>query len=169
MYTFPLSVSVNPSNLAIGTYHDSVVVTPEVGPPATLPAVFGAGIQRGAVYTKRSPAASGFAGPVSPGKILTMRGYGVGASELSGFKLDASGTLELNLNGLQVAFDGKAAPLLYTSANQTNLIVPYEVAGKASTVVQSFMRQLLERSGPWHACCPLRLPRRVSSLWMRPV
>jgi uncharacterized protein (TIGR03437 family) len=40
------------------------------------------------------------------------------------------------LNGLQVTFDGKAAPLIYTSANQTNLIVPYEVAGKASTVMQ---------------------------------
>jgi uncharacterized protein (TIGR03437 family) len=51
-------------------------------------------------------------------------------------KLDEAGMVVSKLNGLQVTFDGKAAPLIYTSANQTNLIVPYEVAGKTSTVMQ---------------------------------
>jgi trimeric autotransporter adhesin len=81
-------------------------------------------------------AASGVAGGVSPGEILSIRGYSAGASAVSGLKLDASGRVSSNLNGLQVTFDGQAAPLLYTSANQTNLIVPYEVAGKTSTVMQ---------------------------------
>ena len=73
---------------------------------------------------------------MSPGELLSIRGYGAGASATSGLKLDASGLVVSKLNGLQVTFDGKAAPLIYTSANQTNLIVPYEVAGKASTVMQ---------------------------------
>jgi uncharacterized protein (TIGR03437 family) len=81
-------------------------------------------------------AASGIAGGVSPGEILTIRGYSAGASAVSGLKLDASGGVMSNLNGLQVTFDGKSAPLIYTSANQTNLIVPYEVAGRTSTVIQ---------------------------------
>jgi uncharacterized protein (TIGR03437 family) len=81
-------------------------------------------------------AASGIAGGVSPGEILTVHGYGVGASAVSGLKLDASGKVTSSLNGLQVTFDGVAVPLLYTSADQTNLIVPYEVAGKTSTVVK---------------------------------
>jgi len=81
-------------------------------------------------------AASGIAGSVSPGEILTIRGYGVGASRTGGLTLDASGNVTTNLNGLKVTFDGKPAPLIYTSASQTNLIVPYEVAGKASTVMQ---------------------------------
>jgi len=81
-------------------------------------------------------AASGIAGGVSPGEILSIRGYGAGAAAVSGLKLDASGKVSSNLNGLQVTFDGQAAPLLYTSVNQTNLIVPYEVAGKTSTVMQ---------------------------------
>jgi uncharacterized protein (TIGR03437 family) len=51
-------------------------------------------------------------------------------------KLDEAGVVVSKLNGLQVTFDGKAAPLIYTSANQTNLIVPYEAAGKTSTVMQ---------------------------------
>ena len=80
--------------------------------------------------------ASGMSGGVSPGEILTVRGYGAGASQISGLKLDASGNLISSLNGLQVTFDGKAAPLIYTSAYQTNLIVPYEVAGQTSTVLQ---------------------------------
>jgi len=79
-------------------------------------------------------AASGIG--VSPGEILTVHGYGVGASAVSGLKLYASGKVTSSLNGLQVTFDGVAVPLLYTSADQTNLIVPYEVAGKTSTVVK---------------------------------
>jgi uncharacterized protein (TIGR03437 family) len=81
-------------------------------------------------------AASGIAGGVSPGEILTIRGYGAGAAAVSGLTLNASGMVASSLNGLQVTFDGKAAPLIYTSANQTNLIVPYEVAGNPSTVMQ---------------------------------
>ena len=81
-------------------------------------------------------AASGIAGGVSPGEILTVRGYGAGAAAVGGLKLDEAGMVATKLNGLQVTFDGKPAPLIYTSANQTNLIVPYEVAGKTSTVVQ---------------------------------
>jgi uncharacterized protein (TIGR03437 family) len=80
--------------------------------------------------------ASGIAGSVSPGEILTIRGFSVGAAAPSGLKFDASGNVASNLNGLQVTFDGQAAPLIYTSANQTNLIVPYEVASKTSTVMQ---------------------------------
>jgi len=81
-------------------------------------------------------AASGIAGSVSPGEILTVRGYGAGAAAVSGLKLDASGLLAPDLNGFEVTFDGKPAPLIYTSANQTNLIVPYEVASETSTVMQ---------------------------------
>jgi uncharacterized protein (TIGR03437 family) len=51
-------------------------------------------------------------------------------------QLTSSGTVATNLNGLAVTFDGVPAPLIYTSATQTNLVVPYEVAGKASTTVQ---------------------------------
>ena len=88
------------------------------------------------VLSQMVNAASGIAGSVSPGEILTIRGYSAGAAAVSGLKLDEAGMVSTKLNGLQVTFDGKAAPLIYTSANQTNLIVPYEVAGKTSTVVQ---------------------------------
>jgi uncharacterized protein (TIGR03437 family) len=89
-----------------------------------------------AVVSQVVNGASGIAGGVSPGEILTIRGYSVGASAVSGIKLDPSGAVVSQLNGVHVAFDGQPAPLIYTSAYQTNLIVPYEVAGKTSTVMQ---------------------------------
>ena len=81
-------------------------------------------------------AASGIAGSVSPGEILAVRGYATGAAAPGGLRLDASGMLASELNGIQISFDGKPAPLIYTSANQTNVIVPYEVARNTSTVMQ---------------------------------
>ena len=51
----------------------------------------------------------------------------------------AAGTLVslfgLNLNGATVQFDGVSAPILYSSASQVNVQVPWEVQGKASTSV----------------------------------
>jgi uncharacterized protein (TIGR03437 family) len=88
------------------------------------------------VLSQAVNAASGITGGVSPGEILSVRGYSTGAAEVGGLKLDAFGLVVSSLNGLRVTFDGKAAPLIYTSANQTNLIVPYEVAGRTSTVMQ---------------------------------
>jgi uncharacterized protein (TIGR03437 family) len=81
-------------------------------------------------------AAAGIAGGVAPGEIVSIRGYSAGAAAVGGLTLDESGMVASKLNGFEVTFDGKPAPLLYTSANQTNLIVPYELAGKPSTVMQ---------------------------------
>ena len=87
-------------------------------------------------------AASGIPGGVSPGEIVSIRGFGVGASAGS----SAVGT---NLNGLQVAFDGTPATLIYTSANQTNLVVPGGV--KESTQMQVSYADAYNkfRAQPW--------------------
>jgi uncharacterized protein (TIGR03437 family) len=81
-------------------------------------------------------AASGIAGSVSPGEIVALRGYGVGAAAAGGLRIEQDGLVATQINGLQVTFDGTPAPLIYTSANQTNLIVPYEVAARSSTVMR---------------------------------
>ncbi|MBS1874377.1 MAG: hypothetical protein JSU00_14265 [Acidobacteria bacterium] len=80
--------------------------------------------------------ASGIAGAVAPGEIVSLRGYAVGAAAPSGLKLDPTGKLAAELNGLRVTFDGVPAPIVYTSTNQTNLIVPYEVTGRTSTAMR---------------------------------
>lgn len=55
-------------------------------------------------------------GAIAPGEILTIFG--------SGFNADA-----------RVTFDGMAAPVIFTSAGQINLVAPYEIDGKTSTSV----------------------------------
>ena len=80
-------------------------------------------------------AASQTAGSVAPGEILTIFGFGAGPSNTAGFTLDPSGKVANSLNGAQVLFDGRPAPMIYGSASQVNVIVPYEVAGQATTTV----------------------------------
>jgi uncharacterized protein (TIGR03437 family) len=88
------------------------------------------------VVSQMVNAASGIPGGVSPGEIVSVRGYGVGSAAIGGLRIEPTGLVASQINGLQVTFDGKSAPLIYTSANQTNLIVPYEVASRSSTLMQ---------------------------------
>ncbi len=85
-------------------------------------------------------AASGIPGAVSPGEIISVRGYGVGASRIGN-------SISTNLNGLQVTFDGTAATLFYNSANQTNLVVPGQVA-KSTLMEVSYQGQTSEWALP---------------------
>ncbi len=120
-----------------GEYDASFTLTSPSGTiyvPVTFLVTAGPAVQP--VISQAANAASGFAGSVSPGEIIELRGYGAGASLIGRLQLTSSGTVATNLNGLQVTFDDVPAPLIYTSATQTNLVVPYEVAGKASTSVQ---------------------------------
>ena len=81
-------------------------------------------------------AASQTSGAIAPGEIITIYGYAVGSPRAIGFALDLSGNVTTDHGGAEVLFDGKPAPLLYTSPDQTNAIVPYEVAAKTATNVE---------------------------------
>ena len=81
-------------------------------------------------------AASQIPASVAPGEILTIFGFGAGPSNVAGFTLNASGSVATSLNGAQVLFDGNPAPMIYGSAYQANVIVPYAVAGQATTTIE---------------------------------
>jgi uncharacterized protein (TIGR03437 family) len=72
---------------------------------------------------------------VAAGEILSIYGFGAGPSNASGFALDPSGKVATSLNGARILFDGRSAPMIYGSASQSNVIVPYEVAGQAATTI----------------------------------
>jgi uncharacterized protein (TIGR03437 family) len=80
-------------------------------------------------------AASQIPASVAPGEILTVYGFGAGPSNTAGFTLDPSGKVATSLNGAQVLFDGRPAPMIYGSAWQANVIVPYEIAAQAATTI----------------------------------
>lgn len=76
------------------------------------------------------------AGPVAPGQLISIFGFNIGPPSAAGLTLDGAGKVATQLGGTQVFFDGVAAPLVYVSNGQVNAIVPYAVAGAASTQMQ---------------------------------
>ena len=97
------------------------ILIPTSGAPASL-----AGIANSA-----GPTAGGV---VAPNEMISFYGPGLGPSpEVPGAVV--SGALTTALGGVQVQFDGFAAPLLYAGPNQINAIVPSSVSGRSSTTV----------------------------------
>lgn len=80
-------------------------------------------------------ATTALTGPVAPGQLITLYGNGLGPSQpLNGLGGDAAG-IPVQLGGVAVTFDGIPAPLLYVSAGQLNVQVPFEVSRSLSTDV----------------------------------
>jgi len=71
---------------------------------------------------------------VAPGELVAITGNYMGpASSLSA--PGGSGVLPAELSGVQVFFDGVAAPLLQVSATQIVAVAPFEIAGKSTVGV----------------------------------
>ena len=73
---------------------------------------------------------------VSPGEIVTIFGNGLGPATGRAATGNTSGRLQTSVAGISALFDGVAAPLLYVQDNQMDVIVPYSVAGKKTTMLQ---------------------------------
>jgi len=79
--------------------------------------------------------ATGFV--VAPGEIITIFGSNLGPATLTTAQLDSTGKFATLLGGTRILFDGVPAPIIYTSANQVSVVVPFAVAGKTSTTVRT--------------------------------
>ena len=88
-------------------------------------------------------AASMLAGGVSPGELVSMFGLRLGPSGMATTQVGDDGKVTTSLAGVQVLFDGQPAPLLAVTNGQINAVVPFAVAGHASTQVQ------VENGGVW--------------------
>jgi len=74
-------------------------------------------------------------GPLSPNEIVSLFGAGIGPAQPVFAQPDARSIYPFQLGGTQVTFDGVAAPLVYVSANQINLVTPRALQGKTTTHV----------------------------------
>jgi uncharacterized protein (TIGR03437 family) len=81
-------------------------------------------------------AASFTSSGIAPGELVAIFGNSIGPASPVGLALDSSGKVATSLGGITVGFDGNLAPLLYASSGQINAVVPFEVAGQATTVMQ---------------------------------
>ena len=136
------SAGVLSGNLALpGTRTFTVDVTDALGNtasaplqlPVVLPPPAVAGISNGASF---------LGGPIAPGEIISLFGTNLGPAAAAGLSVDpASGKVTTALAGVQVLVDGIAAPLLYVSSSQINLVVPYGAIHPSATLSVIFQGQ----------------------------
>ncbi len=135
-----LSVSVNVAGLAAGTYNGILNLTPA---GSSVPQSVLVKLQVGSGGLVPTPtivgvinAASGAAGLVVPGMAISIFGSQLGPQ--TGVPWDGvpqGGTAATTLGGTEVLFDGTPVPLLFSLNGQVNALVPFELAGKTSTVL----------------------------------
>jgi uncharacterized protein (TIGR03437 family) len=149
--TFALDLS------ALGAFTSATLITLDAATPSTGPALqsltpaaqmqvtipgYGAALLRLANATPNLTAAGVVngatfqSGPVAPGEIVSLFGSAIGPPTPAYLTLTNSRLVANSLEGVQVYFDGVPAPLLYASAGQVNVVVPYSVAGNSTTQLQ---------------------------------
>ena len=115
-----LNVSGNSLTATFPAYSITLLVIPEAQSSLSVPQP-----TIGAVTNAASYAAAG----VSPGEIVTIFGQGMGPAAIANLQVNSNGTLSNSIGGVQVFFNGFAAPMIYALGTQLSAIVPYEVAG----------------------------------------
>jgi trimeric autotransporter adhesin len=120
------------------TYEDlstglSVTITTSAVPPTVTAVVNAANFQ---------------SGPVAPGEIVTIGGVAIGPATAASLTLDKNGNVVTSLAGVQVLFNGFAAPLTYVSSTQINAVVPYQIAGLLSPSAQVIFQGQTSKAFP---------------------
>jgi uncharacterized protein (TIGR03437 family) len=93
-------------------------------------------------------AASYRTGAVSPGEIVTLLGVNLGPAVLQNAQLDSQGRIATEVSGFQVLFGNSPAPIFYTSATQSAVIVPFEVAGRQTVQMTMHYQQTVSAPVP---------------------
>ncbi len=131
-----LNVSVSPSGLSAGTYNGTITVTSasasnspqtvSVTLTVTQPEPVLAGVANAASYAR---------GTLAVGEIVYLEGTNIGPPTLTTLRV-TGGRVDTVLANTRILFDGTAAPLIYVSSTKSSAVVPYALAGRASTRIQ---------------------------------
>jgi uncharacterized protein (TIGR03437 family) len=134
-----LTISIDPARFtAAGTFNGSVTVTsPGAGnSPANIPVTVTVSQPAAPVLTAVRNAASYSPAAISPGENIVIGGTRVGPPTVAGLVVGSDGRVSTSVSQTRVLFDGIPAPIVYVSENQSSVIVPYEIAGRATTNIQ---------------------------------
>jgi len=118
---------------AVHNYRDAYLSGQLAEWPATNPQV-GVGTPQ---FTAASVtnAASFAAGHVAPGELISIFGTSLGPVSPRTLGV-TNGSVTTNLGGVQVLFDGNAAPVVLASSGQVSAIVPFGVPTNSTTSIQ---------------------------------
>jgi uncharacterized protein (TIGR03437 family) len=129
------TVTATAGSLSPGTYNTNITISsPASLTPVNVPVTFTIVQIPKPVISAIGNAGSYATGGISPGENIVIFGTGVGPATL------ANGTVANNAWGTvagntRVLFDGVAAPVIYASATQTSVMVPYGINGRPTTSV----------------------------------
>ena len=139
---FTLFVNVG-AGVPAGTYpvtFTNVLGTDSTGVPISLPDTSGVVTVAGKVGDVSAILSNGILnagsllpGAVSPGELIALLGSSIGPVTPAFLQVVNGNSVSTTLGSTQVKFDGTPAPLIYAGLNQVNAIVPYEIAGNATT------------------------------------
>jgi len=141
----PLSSAVDAQgNIYVGgsSQLPDVPLTPGVvyDPAVTERTVSGAFLERIDATVSASPVACvtdaatmSLLGPVAPGQLIALLGNGIGPSQPVNGLTSGASSVPTSLGGVSVTFDNQPAPILYASATQINIQVPFEIKQKAAS------------------------------------
>ena len=75
--------------------------------------------------------------PVTPGKLVTIYGVGLGPAQLVSNQ-STNGKYSIQVAGTTVSINGIPSPILYTSSTQVGAVVPYAITGATAQVTVSY-------------------------------
>jgi uncharacterized protein (TIGR03437 family) len=136
-----LAITADSTGLAAGVYSGKVTVTvpgatPDVQSPQDIAVTLAVGIRTPTLNSGGIVNGASFVSQVvAPGAIVSAFGVDLGPAEGALATL-VGGKLPTELSGTSLTFDTTKGPLFYVGAMQINVQVPWEMAGKASTMVQ---------------------------------
>jgi uncharacterized protein (TIGR03437 family) len=131
-----LQISVNTAGLNPGKYTGTVTINSSMAlQPATVTVNLTVAAPIPPVLLAVANAASYAATGVSPGENVVFGGTNIGPAQLMGLQLNSNGTVATTVANTTITFDGIPAPIVYVSQTQSSVIVPYEIAGRATTTL----------------------------------
>jgi uncharacterized protein (TIGR03437 family) len=121
--TSDINVTGNSLTATFPSYSMTLLVIPQAQSVMAVPQPLISAVTSAASYD-----ASG----VSPGEIVTIFGQNMGPAALANLQVNSNGVLSNAIGGVQVFFNGYAAPIIYALDTQLSVIVPYEIAEQPS-------------------------------------
>jgi uncharacterized protein (TIGR03437 family) len=130
-----LTVNANPTGLSAGNYTGTIAINSPSSvstPAASVTVNLTVTAVPKPAFTSVANAASYVAGAVSPGENVVIFGSGLGPATLALGHI-TNNIYDTTVANTRVLFDGVPAPIIYASAGQTSVMVPYGVAGRPTT------------------------------------
>lgn len=134
-----ITVNAKVGDLPAGVYAARITISTPLAtnPTLQIPVSFTITRQRASVADSGIVnAASLRSGPIAPGQLITVAGQNLGPrAGVSAKPNESTNRYAASLGGTRVLFDGIPGIVLYSSANQVNAQVPYEISGKSTVKV----------------------------------